>query len=422
MSEAQKTARGFAQLPILPPSFRHFPDPKKRDQLKTVVQLLKEADIIVNAGDIDREGQLIADEVIAYAGIDPAGATKPVERVLIRANNAASLCTAFDPSNRRANGEAEFVNRRKAGQARSEADWLVGMNGSRGMRSRIAARLDSTLSVGRVQTPTLGLIVQREWDIRNFKSVTYYVPEVALPNGRVLTWSSRVEGASMQGIDTEGRIIDPQTAEAIVARIQADQIGEVTSFTAIEREQAPPLPFNLAKLQSDMSARCAMLAKETSAAAQSLYQTRKMISYVGTDCQYLPSSMHAEAPQVLKGLSVPYMKLASGANPKVRYACWNDAKVQAHHAIIPTGEWAQGLSDHERKVFDVIARRYMAQFYPKHVFLDSMLEARYGEDVFKSSWKTTHTLGWKVVDTLADEDHSEASAMEDKMAMRMRNN
>ncbi|WP_203224859.1 DNA topoisomerase [Candidatus Glomeribacter gigasporarum] len=420
MSEAQKAARGFAQLPILPKPFRHFPDPEKLEQLKTVVKLLKEADIIVNAGDIDREGQWIADEVIAYAGIDPAGATKPVERVLIRANNDASLRTAFDPSNRRKNGEAEFVHRRTAGQARSEADWLVGMNGSRGVRSRIAARLDTTLSVGRVQTPTLGLVVQRELDIQNFKSLTYYVPEVVLLNGRVLTWSSHVEGASMQGIDAEGRIIDLRVAEAIVARINAGQIGQVTAFTAIEREQAPPLPFNLAKLQSEMSARCAMSAKETSAATQSLYQTRKMVSYVGTDCQYLPSSMHTEASQVLKGLSASYLKLASGANPKIRYACWNDAKVSAHHAIIPTGEQAQGLSNYERKVFDAIARRYMAQFYPKHVFLDSRLEAQYGEDLFKSSWKTTQVLGWKAVDAPVDEDHSEAADMENKMAMRMR--
>ncbi len=240
MSEAQKATRGFEQLPILPQRFRHFADKEKTEQLRTVVKLLKEADIIVNAGDTDREGQLIADEVIAYAGIDPAGTGKPVERVLISANNEASLRNAFAPANRRKNGEAVFVNRRYAGEARSEADWLIGMNGSRGVRAAIGVRLDEALSVGRVQTPTLGLVVIRELEIRNFKAITYYVPEVQLPDGRVLVWTGRLEGADERGIDAEGRIIDRAVAEAIVARIKAGMEGTVTHFTEVQREQAPP--------------------------------------------------------------------------------------------------------------------------------------------------------------------------------------
>lgn len=409
MDDARKAARGFDQLPILPNRFQAFPDPQKLDQLKTVVRLLKEADIIVNAGDIDREGQLIADETIAYAGIDPAGNSKPVERVLIRANNKASLQVAFDLSNRRNNGESEFVYRRRAGQARAEADWLIGMNGSRGLRSALNLKTPLSLSVGRVQTPTLSLVVKRELAIRDFKPVTYYVPEVTLTDGRVLKWSGRIGEGDSRGIDDQGRIIERSVAEDIVARIRAGLEGKVSVFKAVEREQEPPLPFNLAKLQIDMSACYGLSAKTTAKAAQSLYQTHKMISYIGTDCQYLPTSMHREAPVVLKGISNAYLKLASGANPRYQYNCWNDANVSAHHAMIPTGELVHGLPDAEQKVFDAIARRFIMQFYPKHQFLDSQLEMQYSEDIFQSSWKETQVLGWKVV---GEEVQEEAKAVE----------
>lgn len=422
MGEAQKAARGFAQLPILPEQFRHFPDPDKREQLRHIVSLLKKADIVVNAGDVDREGQLISDETLQYAGIDPAGRTKPVERVIIRANNHASLKAAFERAAVLNNGESQFVNRRLSGECRSEADWLVGMNGSRAVRAAIKVQLKKAVSVGRVQTPTLGLVVRRELEIRSFKSIAYFVPEVVLPDGRVLTWHSRADGVEPRGIDAEGRIIDRSVAEQIVRKIQSGLVGEVTSFESVEREQAPPLPFNLAKLQSEMSSRHGMSAKETSTATQSLYQNKKMVSYVGTDCQYLPTSMHAEAPEVLKGLSAHYAKVAGGTNPDIKYGCWNDAKVAAHHAIIPTGEIATGLSKNEQQVFDAVARRYMAQFYPKHKFIDNKLEAQYGEDEFRSGWKQSTVVGWKAVDEQHDEDEAASDGPRDKHAARLRSN
>lgn len=422
LSDAQKLLRGFAQLPIIPERFRPFPDRTKMDQVRTVVKLLKEADIIVNAGDIDREGQLIADEMIAYAGFDPAGRDKPVERVLITALDEASLRAALSPSARRSNGEPEFVNSRYAGEARQEADWLIGMNASRALRAAVGVRLEKPLSAGRVQTATLALVVKRELEIRNFKPVRYYVPTIRLPDGVVLRWTGRIPGADDRGIDEEGRIIDRSVADAIVARIERGLKGIVTDYQENTREQAPPLPYSLAKLQTEMSARHGMSAKKTSAATQSLYETRKMVSYIGTDCQYLPKSMHAEAPGVLEGISGMYTKLANGANPGFEYACWDDSKVSAHHAIIPTGVTAGGLSRDEQNVFDAVARRYIAQFYPKHKFLQMKVEGEYGEDIFKSTWKKTLVDGWKVVDQQADEDAKHAEAMEDSVAMRMRMN
>jgi DNA topoisomerase-3 len=422
MSEGQKAARGFNALPILPERFKFFPEARKQEQLNVVVNLMKKADIIVNAGDPDREGQAISNSTIAFAGFNPAGTTeKPVERVIVRAYDKASLQTAFDMKNRLRNGEPEAIRQGEAGLARGEADWLIGMNGSRGLSAAIAVRLETALSVGRVQTPTLGLVVRRELEIRNFKPVAYFVPEIHLPDGNVLTWTGRIEGADSRGVDEEGRIIDRRLAEAIISRINAGLEGAVTDFQEVQREQEPPLPFNLAKLQSEMSSRHGLSATETSEATQKLYQTHKMVSYIGTDCQYLPQSMHAEAPKVLEGIASKFMKVASGANPQYKYSCWNDAQVGAHHAIIPTGELASGLTRDEQLVYDAVARRYMAQFYPKHKYLETKLEARYGEDDFRSTSRKTVVQGWKAVDEQADEDVKDAEQMADAQTMRMRN-
>lgn len=424
LTDAQQQLRGFDQLPIMPGEFKTFPDRSKMDQIKVVVKLLKEADIIVNAGDIDREGQLIADEIIEYAGFDPAGRNKPVERVLITALDDESLRRALTADARLSNGEPRFVNSRLAGVARQQWDWLVGMNGSRAVRAVLALlgiRPKQALSLGRVQTPTLALVVHRELEILNFKSVAYFVPKIRRPDGTVLTWAGRVEGADEAGIDAEGRIIDRRVAEAIVAKIMQSGVkGVVTDFQEQKKEQAPPLPYNLAKLQTEMSARHGFSAKKTLDVTQALYENKKMVSYVGTDCQYLPKSMHAEATEKLGGISRMYTKLANGADPKIQYACWDDSKVTAHHAIIPTGVTVPGMSQDEQKVFDAIARRYIAQFYPKHQYLSTKLEAEYGQDVFKSTSRKTIVDGWKVVDQQADEDAKEADAMEDRVQARMK--
>ncbi|CAB3796940.1 DNA topoisomerase 3 [Paraburkholderia ultramafica] len=234
---------------------------------------------------------------------------------------------------------------------------------------------------------TLALVIKRELEICDFKPITYYVPAVKLPDGVVLTWKRRIEGADYRGIDEKGRITDRRLAEAIVARLDAGLTGIVTDYQENTCEQAPPLPYNLAKLQTEMSARYGMSAKKIHDTARSLYEKRKMVTYIGTDCRYLPQSLHGEAPKKLAGIAGMYTKLANGANPRIQYACWDNSKVKAYHAIIPTGHAEPGLSHDERNVFDAIARRYMAQFYPRHQYLQTKLEGQYGDDVFCSTCK-----------------------------------
>lgn len=407
------SARGkrwsFDTLPIIPKEWASFPKPettergqvKMRDgkpvpiaQLGIVVGLLKRAEIIVNAGDIDREGQLVADEVIEYAGFPADGSAKPVERVLMVALDPASLDKAL--SRRRQNGEPEFINRRMAALARSRADWLVGMNGSRAY----SARANANISVGRVQTPTLNLVVRRDELIENFKPKTYFVPMVRLPNGLELEWTGRVDGADGRGIDEEGRIIDRRIAEGIVERIKRGLEAEIVEITSDEKEEAPPLPFNLSKLQVEMSRKHNMSASATSKAAQGLYERHKAITYVGTDCQFLPEAQHSEGPDVLKQISSRFMKYLNGANPAIKHACWNDKKVTAHHAIIPTGVVPSGLSQEEQHLYEAISKRYIAQFHPKYRYLSNSITANFGEDVFEASETAPLVLGWRAVEGL----------------------
>jgi DNA topoisomerase-3 len=418
--DQQARSRSFETLPIIPKKWVTFPKPettergqvKMRDgkpvpipQLAIVCRLLAKADIIVNAGDIDREGQLVADEVIEYAGFDPAGSPgKPVERILLTSLDDTSIQRAL--AKPRTNGEPEFVQRRMAALARSRADWLIGMNGSRGYSIR-AAR---TISVGRVQTPTLALVVRRDLEIENFKERDYFVPTVRLPDGLELAWSGRIEGADETGLDEEGRIIDRRVAEAIVQAIRKGLAGAVVSVKSEEKKEAPPLPFSLSKLQVAMSARHGMSAAETSKVAQSLYERHKMISYIGTDCQYLPEAQHADAPNILKQLSDRFGQFLNGANPDKRYACWNDKKISAHHAIVPTGVLSSSLSAEERQVYEAIAKRYISQFHPEYKYFSNSLDMSFGQDTFSVTQSEPLVLGWRAVEGVKKPSTSNASA------------
>ena len=398
---------GFETLPIIPTTWRCVPKPETDRngkvtmkngkpqpsvQLGVVTGLLKKTGIIGNAGDIDREGQLVSDEVIEWAGFSPEGKDKPVERYLVTALDDASLKKTFT-SSPRSNGEQEFVRRRFAAVARQRADWLTGMNGSRAFS--VSAR--SKVTVGRVQTPVGYLVYKRNLEVETFKPVDYFVPEVTLPDGRVLQWRGRKDGANMDGIDEEGRIVSRELAEAIAARIRAGLKGNVTRAEAKEGEEAPPLPFNMSTLQVEMSKKHGMSASETMAVAQSLYERHKMISYVGTDCRYLPESMRAEASHVLQGISPLFPGLVGPTDTSIEYSCWNDKKVTAHHAIIPTGVSSSGLDEGERKVFDNISKRYIAQFYPKYKYREYQLACDFGDDEFASGWSEPLVMGWKSV-------------------------
>lgn len=392
-------------LPIIPRPFRYQPaeDKERRAQLNEIGRLMKQAEEIYNATDLDREGQLIFDEIAEYFQIK-----KKIKRLLFSALNDASLDKAFADV---ADNDAPHIrNRGLAAKARGQADWLVGMNGTRAMTLAHGGKKSGVINVGRVMVPTLSIVVKRYLEIKNFKPRPFFIPMVTLSDGAVLVWKKRLNAENVSGIDSEGRIIDRALAEEIVASINAGLEGNITEAKAIEKTQEPPLPFSLPSLQSDLSRRYGLSVAEITKACQRLYE-RKMQTYPGTDCRYLPESMHGEAGAVLAGLRAQFGSLLDGVNLERKYRCWDNRKVDgdggaAHHAIIPTGNGGAFESEAERLVYDAVCRRYIAQFYPEYRYKTLSLRAEFGADEFSASESVPVSLGWKMVEKGEEKEES----------------
>lgn len=221
----------------------------------------------------------------------------------------------------------------------------------------------SNVGVGRVQTPVLEMVDARRRAIENFKPTDYFIPVITLRDGTVMRWHKREEAAGTPGFDLEGRIIDEQVAKQIVRAITGGLKGTCVQATAKEHSEKPPLPFSLGALQAEAARQHGMTLDEVTDAAQNLYKS-KAISYVGTDCRFLPESMHADARKVMAQLAKLFPGQAQGAHMEIKGAAFNDAKLDEHFAIVPMGLPNSGASRNELAVFRTIAKRFMAQFYP----------------------------------------------------------
>lgn len=412
-------------LPITPSQFKYQPRPerdakgeiKQRDgrpvpaqQYLVAIKEIKAAREIVNAGDVDREGQLIVDELLLEAGVDPDGGGKPVWRFpLISPKEADIVLQLQKPMDR--NGDDKWRRKRMSAKARQESDWLLGMNGSMAYQSLTGIR---RLSIGRVQTPVLAMVVRRDIAIEKFVPRDYFVPVITLADGTQLRWHSREDAAGTPGFDEQGRIIDENIAKQMVSLISRGMSGRISQADSRNMSVAPPLPFSLGTLQSTASRLHGLSLKEVTKAAQALYEKHKAISYVGTDCQYLPTSLLEDAQKTLENLSKAYPVVAAGANPKLVSRAWNDSKVDEHFAIIPKGTLPSGATDSERAVFDTISKRYMAQFYPNHEYISHKIAAVFGKDEFKSTRKEVVRQGWKDVESGNIDDGAEIDGPEDQ--------
>lgn len=395
-------------LPILPKKFLYVPSKEDSDrsaQLKEIGRLMKSATDIFNAADRDREGQLIFDEIIEHFGISG----KPIKRLIFSSLDDAALERAFNSAVD--NKTPGIFNMGLAAKTRGQADWLIGMNGTRAMTLAhvTPAKGAGSLNVGRVMTPTMSVVVRRHLEILNFKSSAFYVPMVELPDGTVLEWKKRLDESDTKGLDANGKIIDRALAERIVKAINDGLEGEITEAKSTERREEPPLPFSLPSIQSELSKKYGLTVEEITEACQSLYQ-KKMQTYVGTDCPYLPEAMHGEASDVLNGLKAMFGKAVSGTNVTRKYGCWNDKKLSgeggaAHHGIIPTGIKGSISSEAERLVYQAVCNRYIAQFYPEHRYLAISLKAAFGGatgDEFNATAKAVISNGWKDVEGEGD--------------------
>lgn len=375
-----------SDLPIIPKNWKlRSTNPK---QYKIIRGLLTKASEVVVAGDPDREGQLLVDEVLIEAGVNPEAAN--VKRIWLAALDDESVKRALASLK----PNAAYRSMRESALARSRADWLVGMNGSRAF----TLSSGTLITVGRVQTPTLAMVVNRDLLIANFKPVDYFVPFVEMADGTRLDWAG-CKSEVREGLDPEGRIASKALAEKIAADIRGGLGWEVTEAENGEVPEAPPLPHSLDSLQVYLNKQHKMSAQRTLDACQSLYERHKLTTYPRSDCRFLPASMFSDREKVLQGIQSRFGKEVDGASPELKSKCWNDSKITAHHAIIPTGQPPHShLDDDERAAFEAISKFYIAQFYPPAVFLEKQLELLFGgEDRFRATEKALLKPGWKSV-------------------------
>jgi DNA topoisomerase-3 len=372
-------------------------------QFKKIVSLIRSAKEIVNAGDTDREGQLIVDELLEYAEVDPTGRDKPVWRLALE-NPKEEEISKLVKAGFEKNGDEKWVRRRMAAETRQDSDWCLGMTASMAYQEVTGFR---RMAVGRVKTPTLAMVVKRDLEIERHKPVQYFVPIITLADGTQLRWERREGAEGTPGFDMQGRIIDEQLAKKMVAMIAAGMSGEINLADSRSGKELPPLPFSLGTLQSTAARRHGLSLQEVTKAAQSLYEKHKAITYVGTDCQYLPESMLEQAHDTMAALSKMYPKQATGANLDLRSKAWNDKKTDEHFAIAPTGKLPGGMNEAEKAVFETISRRYMAQFYPAHEYIKHQLGAIFGKDEFKSVRKEVVKEGWKEIEGNHEGESSE---------------
>jgi len=375
--------------------------------------LLKSAERVVHAGDPDREGQLLVDEVLQFLGYQG-----PVDRLLISDLTPAAV--------RKALGElrpnAKFRGLSEAALARQRADWLYGINLTRlyTILGR-AGGYDGVLSVGRVQTPLLGLIVRRDSEIEDFKPRPYYIVRAAVRAGDahfIATWQP-TEG-SPGVVDDAGRPINRQDAAAVRARI-AGRSGQVTTCSRDKKSEPPPLPYSLPDLQVDAGKRLGLGPKQTLEACQSLYETHRMLTYPRSDCPYLPEGQHDQAIAVLAAIATNIPALvptASAADRSRRSRAWNDKKVTAHHAIIPTvvAKPVANLTPAERAIYYLVARRYLAQFHPPFEYQETKIELAIEGERFRAAGRQTVAEGWRALIPKVDADEERKEPKDEEPA------
>jgi DNA topoisomerase-3 len=389
-------------LPIIPQKWQLKPRTSAAAQLAVVKKLLKEPFDIVHAGDPDREGQLLVDEVIDYCKVSQARRAS-IERLLISDLNVSAVKRALG----QLRSNKEFVPLSISALARSRADWLYGINMSRaytllGQR----AGYKGVLSVGRVQTPVLGLVVRRDEEIENFIPRDYYTLHALIPYQSDdksfdirAKWKPSAACESWQ--DDDGRVLNAKLVENVANRI-AGQPALVKESEQKQTKTPPPLPYSLSALQIDAARRYTMSAQQVLDICQSLYERHKLITYPRSDSRHLPEEHWQEAPAISQSIANNVKELQSGvegANFSLKSKAWNDAKVDAHHAIIPTPKSlnTQSLSGDEYKVYRLVATQYLMQFYPAAIYAESKLTFDIAGGEFVASGRSLVSAGWKVL-------------------------
>lgn len=376
-------------LPISHIPWRLKPDPEKEDQLNQILALLEKADSVVHAGDPDPEGQLLVDEILDYVDCK-----LPVQRLLINDNNLNVVKKALNSMR----DNEEFRGLSQSALARSVGDQLYGYNLTRAY-TLAASKVgyQGVLSVGRVQTTVLGMVVRRTRAFGEHEKAFYYkvigqfeVEGISFPAG--------YQVAPEDPVDEKGRLSDGLHAEELATLIKGKP-ARLVSANTLQKEKHPPLPYNLLNLQRDASRKYGYKPDQVKDITQSLREKHKLITYNRSDCEYLSDEQHIEAPNVFKAIAktAPMLSaVAERSDPKIKSRAFNSAKVGAHHGIIPTEGTADfsRLSEPEQKIYLLVARAYLAQFFPKQQYDETTLFVEVEGHKFGVRSMVTTRAGW----------------------------
>jgi DNA topoisomerase-3 len=385
----------MADLPIVPAKFKLVVrDERSKKQMNVVKRQLGRDDIdqVVNACDAGREGELI----FAYL-YEKAAAKLPVQRLWLNSMTSQAIRSAF-ASLRPAD---EYARLEEAARSRSEADWIVGMNATRAATIRLRSSFDGAVSLGRVQTPTLAILAQREQEIRDFKPEPYWVVDarfktVSEPADR--TYYGRYHSGA------NPRIKSADEANRIVEAAQG-QTGEITKLEKRETKERPPLLYDLTSLQSHASSLFGFTARRTLAAAQRLYEEHKALTYPRTNSRYITSDMIGDIKPIasLVGRQREYAtasEYVTGLEMLPLGRVVNNERVTDHHAIIPTRadrHPVDKMNDDDRKIYDLVVRRFLAVFHPEAISENTRVETTVAGHVFRTRGKVLLVPGWRGV-------------------------
>lgn len=398
-------------LPIMPTQWQYKIKPSAKKQFNVIQKLVKEASLVYIATDLDREGEAIARTVLERVGYGGE-----IKRVGLNALDDDSIRKALNnirPGN-------ETIPLYHAALARSRADWLIGMNMSR-LYSKLAEKIGykETLHIGRVITPTVALVCQRDREIAQFKPSPFYVltANVQVQQGAFYAkWVSPEEVS-----DPQGRCINKAFAEQVARQIKGKR-GVIEHAETKRGKESAPLPFCITSLQKYASAKWGYTAQETLDGAQALYETHKATTYPRTDSRYLPTSQRADIPKILQALVLSDQNisgLVAGADPDRTSRAFNDQKVTAHNAIIPTLTRTDisKMSPLELNLYDTIRRHYVAQFYAPFEFDKTLIHLNVEDHLFTASGKVPVKQGWRILfandepDDNGDDEEEEGSSL-----------
>ena len=396
--DVKKGKWSFTHLPVIPPHFELSPLEKSEQRLNLLLRLMKRKDVasLVNACDAGREGELIFRYIVQHARIK-----KPIERLWLQSMTPQSIRDGFE----KLRADKELLPLADAAKCRSEADWLVGINGTRAMTAFNSKEGGFHLTtVGRVQTPTLAILVEREEKIRAFQPRNYWEVHARF-SARAGEYPGRWFDARFKKEDDAERraerLWDAARAEAIVAACRGK--SGVASEEAKPSTQLSPLLFDLTSLQREANGRFGFPARMTLSLAQALYERHKVLTYPRTDSRALPEDYIATVKKTLDSLGgvreyAPFAKqvLKQGwVKPNKRV--FDNGKISDHFAIIPTLQTPKHLNEAEQKLYDMVVRRFLAVFFPAAEFLQTTRITRVAEHQFKTEGKVLQNPGWLAV-------------------------